>query len=241
MTFVVGLACHAGIVLCSDSWESDGVSKRDVPKLHRYDAGEEWGLAWGCSGDTDVCTQFSDKLRRVLGNEHKNKKTGKDMERLRFLVESVAMEIHQDYSQAKLAIVVAIWQEVEHLAMGLFSMNVQLSNCLARTEPYACAGMDLSLGRFILDNTCNRAMATGEGIGLAVFVTKLMKDTADGVGGPLQLLTYRLAKSEWQEYEQDYIDSVEKKYSTSELAELVRDYWGKKNPLWIRPLEGLAP
>jgi 20S proteasome alpha/beta subunit len=241
MTFVVGLACHAGIVLCSDSWESDGVSKRDVRKLHHYDAEEKWGVAWGCSGDTDACTQFSDKLRLVLGNEHRHNKTDTDLLRLRLLVESVAIEMRQGYPQAKLAIVVAIWQEIEHLSMGVFSMNIQLSNCLARNEPYACVGMDTSLARFVLDNTCDQTLATGEGIGLAIFVTKLMKDTADGVGGPLQLLTYRLAKSSWQEYEQHYLDSIEQKYSTSELAELVRDYWGKKNPSWIRPLEGLAP
>lgn len=244
MTFIVGIMCHGGMVLCSDSHESDSYSKRDVKKLYHYDAfGKEWGAAWGCSGDSDVCSQFSERLFTVLGNEdsNKGKKEISDVPRLRELIESVAMQIRGEYEQAKLAVVVSIWQELPSLAMGVFSMDVRLSNCLARTQPYACAGMDLSLSRFVLDNTCNQAMAVGEGLGLAVFVTKLMKDTADGVGGPLQLLTYRLARSEWQEYEQHYLDSIEGKYSTSELASLVRDYWGQKNPSLIRPLEGLAP
>jgi hypothetical protein len=244
MTFVVGIMCHAGMILSSDSQESDSYSKRWIQKLFHYDAFEKgWGVAWGCSGDSDTCTQFTEKLFTVLINEDskKGKKEISDVPRLRELVESVAMQIHSDYQQAKLAIVVSIWQESPSLAMGIFSMDVNLSNCLARTQPYACAGADLSLSRFVLDNTCNQAIAVGEGLGLAAFVTRLMKDTADGVGGPLQMLTYRLAKSEWQEYEKHYLDSIEEKYSTSELAALIRDYWGRKNPSWIRPLDGLAP
>lgn len=230
MTFVVGLYCHAGIILCSDSIESDGYDKRDVKKLYHVDSGD-WGVAWGCAGDSDVIHRFTEKLHVVLSNEPDRC----DWFRLQEVIEAVGREIHEKYDRAQLQIVAGVWL-LEPMTLKLCRMDVLRGNCLSVEDDYACAGMDTSLGKFVLNNLYHKSLSIGEGINLTVFVTHLMKNTADSVGGPIQLLTYRLAQPEWKEYEPNYIGEQEKRYATEDVADLIREYWGKKNPSWLPPL-----
>jgi len=67
-------------------------------------------------------------------------------------------------------------------------MDMRVNNCIAQQEDYACVGLDTSLAVFVLESLHNSALVIEEGIGLAVFATKLIKDTAEGVGGPTQML-----------------------------------------------------
>jgi 20S proteasome alpha/beta subunit len=230
MTFVVGLYCHAGIVLCSDSLESDGYDKRNVKKLYHYDS-EHWGVAWGCAGDSDVIHRFTEKLWMMLEKEPGDC----DWLRLQSLIEAVGKEIHENYTEAQLQIVIGVWQ-LDPMMLKLCRMDVLRGNCLSVEEDYACAGMDLSLGKFVLNNLHHPSLTIGEGLNLAIFVTHLMKNTADGVGRPIQLLTYRLTQPEWKEYEPSYLEEQERRYATEDVANLIREYWGKKNPSWLPPL-----
>jgi len=45
MTIAIGFKSTDGIVLCADSLEQDGVTKRNVAKICSYQVGEEWGIA----------------------------------------------------------------------------------------------------------------------------------------------------------------------------------------------------
>jgi 20S proteasome alpha/beta subunit len=235
MTFVVGLKCHIGLVLCSDSQEGDGISKKNVPKLRFYQRGGEWGVAWGCSGESDIIGKFNEQIERALKNEpHKSDDSA--LIRVPALIERIVLSLKNDYPSANLAIVCGFWQELGGLVFRFYSMDMRVNNCIAQQEDYACVGLDTSLAVFVLESLHNSALVIEEGIGLAVFATKLIKDTAEGVGGPTQMLTYRMANSEWKEYEEAYIDSIEAKYKTEEVVELLRKYWGRKNPSWLPPL-----
>jgi 20S proteasome alpha/beta subunit len=232
VTFVVGLMCRAGLVLCSDSQEGDGISKRNVNKLELSERAGKWGVAWGCSGDSDLISKFTKHMFVVLANEPDDS----DLLRLQELTESVALKFKADYEKGHLAFVCGIWQEQKDLSIRLYSMDIRVNNCLAAKDDYACVGMDTSLALFVLQNLHNSTLTVGAGIGLAIFTTKLVKDTAENVGGPTQVLAYRLAKSCWRTHEQKYINSIENKYNTDEIADLLRRYWGNKNPSWVPPL-----
>jgi hypothetical protein len=66
MTFIAGLRCQDGLVLCSDSLESDGYNKKNVQKLFFHEMEGQWGAAFGCSGTGAACTNFSDRLLELL-------------------------------------------------------------------------------------------------------------------------------------------------------------------------------
>jgi len=203
-----------------------------VKKLHHFDWENKWGAAWGCAGDSDTITKFTDKMFTLLDNEPE----GSDLPRLQELTEAAGKEIHENYEQASLEIVAGFWSMTKSLQYSLCHMDVKHGNCLSSHYDYACAGMDLSLGKFTLENLHHTSMAIGEGVGLGIFTTHLMKDTADGVGGPVQLMTWRMGKSTWSDYEQEYINSIEEKYKTEDVAQLIKEYWGQKNPSWLPPL-----
>jgi 20S proteasome alpha/beta subunit len=59
MTIAVGFSHLNGMVLCADSLESDGVTKKRVNKIHTCDIGGEWGYALACAGEGDLADSFS--------------------------------------------------------------------------------------------------------------------------------------------------------------------------------------
>jgi 20S proteasome alpha/beta subunit len=230
MTYIVGVQCRAGIVLCSDSLESDGVSRKMVKKLHHYDREQKWGVAWGCSGDSDVISKFTDKMFRLLRNEPDDC----DLLRLQEVIESVGLlDIQANYPNANLAIVAGIWEGHKTLAMRLCKLDVKFGNCLAVQSDYACAGLDTSLGRFVIDSSYHENITISEGVGLAVFTTNLMKETAEGVGGPTQMLSYRIGRPYWKEHEKKYIDRVDKEFRVGEVKLMIEQYWWQKNLSWL--------
>lgn len=68
MTIVLGFNCVDGTVLCADSLEADGVTKRNVQKIWTYQVGEEWEVAIASAGEADLVDSFNDDLRDALGN-----------------------------------------------------------------------------------------------------------------------------------------------------------------------------
>src|SRR5579862_2921075 len=77
MTIAIGFAHINGIVLCADSLESDGVTKKRVDKIHTCDIGGEWGYALACAGEGDLSDTFVRELFAtiVVGEEFDRDKT----------------------------------------------------------------------------------------------------------------------------------------------------------------------
>ncbi|HEY6769202.1 MAG TPA: hypothetical protein VI386_31035 [Candidatus Sulfotelmatobacter sp.] len=207
-----------------------------MKKLHHFERDGKWGVAWGCAGDSDAIRKFYDNLVLVLSNE--KDEPSPDLPRLQRaqqIIESIGKDIHDNYERANLEIVAGVWSFVP-LEFTLCHMDVKHGNCLSTHDDYACGGMDLSLGKFALESLHHTSLTIGESIGLGIFTTHLMKDTAEGVGGPIQLMTWRMANSFWSDYEQHTIDSIEVKYRTEDMAQLIKRYWSEHNPSWLPPL-----
>lgn len=251
MTFILGMKSTDGLVLCSDSLESDGYSKSYVQKLYRFtptgktwrDA--RWGIAWGCAGDTPIIKRFSDKLLSIL----KTEKPSYDRNRLEEIIEILVKQAHEDYPDERLALVIALWgvtfwgdkDEGNVHERRLYSIN-ERSNCLSVEENFAIAGMDTSLARFLLQSVCQGDESTNEVLYLASFVVSVMKEKTDGVGGPTQLLYYPYWRRDipvnppvtppgWLEPDKDMLTHIETcHFPIGEVEQAVRQFCWSRFP-----------
>jgi hypothetical protein len=69
MTYVLGMRCLDGLVLCADSMEGDSIGKHYVQKLHVGGVDGQWGICWGCSGSGDVIRKFNSAVREALAKQ----------------------------------------------------------------------------------------------------------------------------------------------------------------------------
>jgi hypothetical protein len=161
---------------------------------------------------------------QVLENENDDV----DWSRLHEAIEFIAQSLHSKYKRAGLQIVVGLWTHHKKYITRLCFLDVRQGNCLSVEEHYACAGMDTSLGRFVLESMYDPSCLITPAITMAVFVTHLMKETADGVGGPIQVVSCRLGKPGWGTYHRDDIDRLEEKYDTAEVRQMFVHYWGTR-------------
>jgi 20S proteasome alpha/beta subunit len=221
MTFVVGIRCQNGIVLCSDSLEGDGITKRSRHKLIGYSVGEEWGAAWGLAGEGDVIDKFTDRLKIALGNGHYDKYT------LEEKVETVLRYVKTDYPTSNLQIVAASFGPPfdKNLYRGTSEVG-----CLSPEDEYACAGTDVTLAQFALRSIYNPLITVGEGINLGIFVTSLMKEYAEGVGLDIQVLTYTYGLPQFRKLHKAEITAIEEQFPIEDASAAISGYWASKNP-----------
>src|ERR1700674_2795167 len=73
MTIALGFNCPDGIVLCTDSLETDGHTKSMVDKIWCYETQGEWGIAIASAGESDFAESFTDNLKELFTGEHYDK------------------------------------------------------------------------------------------------------------------------------------------------------------------------
>ena len=225
MTFVLGMLCKNGIVMCSDSLESDGYSRSEVQKLNGFSHEDgRWGISWGCAGDAPVIKRFDDKLREFINKE----KSQYDRHRLEEIIETLVKKMRDDYPDERLSLVASLWGKVKDKSpeTRLYSIK-EGSNCLGVESYFACTGMDLSLGRFLLDSIFYPEITTIEGTRLGIFVTHVMKEKADGVGGATQILFYdSRVQTEWIQSNTRGVTEFERaRYQISGIEKVIKRFW----------------
>lgn len=227
MTFIVGMKCSGGLVLCADTLESDGVTKRYRQKITNVSE-PDWGLCWAGSGTAYTVDKFSDKLKQVLkGKPYNRSAIENDIE--------VCLELlRQSYSsEHQITVVLGLFgtpQKADandpdpapeyHLYRGSSS-----SACVALEKEYCCAGMDVTLASFVLSNTHHWMMPVEHGIRLGLFVTALMKEHADGVGGPTDAFFYDVRNAIWVPVTSGEVRYWEVKIPTDAFDESVSRFW----------------
>jgi hypothetical protein len=77
MTIALGFNCPDGLVLCTDSLESDGSTKSLVDKIWCYETQGEWGIAVASAGEADFAESFTDNLRTLFTGESFNNLSGR--------------------------------------------------------------------------------------------------------------------------------------------------------------------
>lgn len=231
MTFVLGMRCDDGLVLCSDSLESDGYTRKNVQKLFKYEVKGKWGLAFGCSASTAACTNFGDRFLELIDDKQDYDRRGTEK-----LIEATMSYMRSQYPNEPLNAIVGLWC-VSPSEMRLYKASTE-NQCLSVESDYACAGLDVSLARFLLDSVFTGASGANvmDGSHLGVFVTAIMKEKADGVGGPTQLLHYHLGAPSWCDFPEDSVASMEKSryfegpFSLKSLEKNIRQFFWSRFP-----------
>jgi 20S proteasome alpha/beta subunit len=234
MTFILGMLCEDGIAMCTDSLESDGYNKSNVKKLYAFsEAHGCWGVAWACAGDSPVIRRFNDKMQELLAKEN----SVYDRHRLEELLETLAERMHEDYPNDRLSLVAALWgaTQDDKEELRLYSVK-ETSSCLSVEERFACAGMDTSLGRFLLDSIFADDITVNEGSQFGAFVTSVMREKADGVGGRTQVIFYQVGERKWVEGDKKLIAEVEKRqYLITDVEQAIRRFCWSRTPHKFRP------
>ena len=234
MTFIAGLRCPDGIVLCSDSLESDGYNKKNVQKLYNHEIEGNWGIGFGCSGTAAACTNFSDRLLELLRDFEDYDRRGTEK-----LVEATMAYMRKEYPAENLDVIVGLW--------GCSPAETRLyraqshSQCISVESDYACAGLDVSLARFLLDSILTPDATVFDVMYIAAFVTSIMKEKADGVGGPTQMLWHHTKGLRWAKATKSMMPKIERggfingKFKIDDLEKNIRRFCWSRFPHKYRP------
>ncbi len=191
------------------------------------------GLRRRQSGDSEASGLNDKRMLDLLGREG----AIYDRYRLEDLLETLVKKIREDYPNDRLSLVVAFWgisRDDKH-DLRLYSVK-ETSHCLSVEECFACAGMDTSLGRFLLDSIYRKYLSVGEGEQVAVFITSVMKEKADGVGGPTQLTGHHVGERKWVESHQDLIAEAEaKRYIIDDVEGAISVFFWHRTQHRFRP------
>lgn len=227
MTFVIGFRCCDGVVLCADSLEGDRYTKRYVNKIESYTVGDEWGAAIACSGGGDVIRKFWDKLKGVLGNEKY------DRDKLESKIEKTVEILNKRYGH-DIEVLIALWAKTEFEAQ-LYRTYVG-RHCLSPQTEYACVGMDTTLANFIASTVYNPLMLVDEAAKLAVWITALQREHADGVDGPINLSVYRKGEPCWRHAPSEFVAELEAEMPIGDAQWVIWNHWRKAHPSIYKPI-----
>jgi 20S proteasome alpha/beta subunit len=219
VTFIVGFKCFDGLVLCADSLEEDGYTKRLVNKLNAATIAEEWGIGIGCAGTGAGITKFMAKLRELIGNG------SYDRYHTEAVIEATLKHMQEQYPQEGIELIGALWGPNETHMYRTY----RDSHCLSVMGlGFVCAGMDLSLPDVVLDSIFDELMGVDEAVRLGIFVTAIMKDKVDGCGGPTRVLIYKKGHEGWRHLEDQEVAAIECEFPMTEVYGMIYQYWQAK-------------
>jgi hypothetical protein len=230
MTFIAGFNCRDGIVLCADQLETDGVTRRYRCKLEGVEMNNAWAVSWGGSGDAHIIDKFTDKLKQALASLNEFDRT-----HIELAAETALTLVHQDYAGQIIQVIAGLWSKPITtrgrwtVAQRRLYRGRSDNQCMARETDYCLAGMDVTLAEFIMRNTFKGGQTTvDEAMRLGVFITALMKEYADGVGGDTDVMAYRIGGADWEGYTPAEVAAIEAEIPIEEVGRLVSDYLSAK-------------
>ena len=220
MTFIVGFSCFDGLVLCADSLEEDGYTKRIVDKLGAQTIAGEWGIGIGCAGTGPGITKFMAKLNELLGTD------SYDRYKTEAVIEATLKHMQEQYPKEAVEFVAGLWGPNE---TNMYR-SYRDSHCLSVCPPlgFICAGMDLSLPDVVLDSIFDNLMGVEEAARLGIFVTAIMKERVDGCGGPTRVQLYKKGSTVWRDFEYEEVERIEKDFPMDEVYGMIYQYWRTK-------------
>jgi hypothetical protein len=225
VTFVSGFHCFDGLVLCADSEEGDGVNKRYVDKLIQRVVPVEWGLCFGGAGDATAIEKFNEKLSDILQVGINNRQeieltTEKVLEHMGTLYPDPAMRFEILLGQCN-------FSSQDTFLFRAYEGSYALRPI--KCGEFQCIGMDTSLAHFFLSQTFDYMTGIKEAMRLGIIATELMKQHAQGVGGPTSVYTFKKGEWEWTRHYAAEISPIEDSFPISDLHRLILRHWQKKN------------
>ncbi len=221
MTFVAGFNCSNGIVLCTDSLESDGITKRSVNKI-RMSGTAEWGIAIAGAGAPGIIEKFCDEVFARIGRGIYNRK------KIEAVVEEVLSEFRSQYRED---------DDVFRVLVGLHcagALDYRLyrsdASHLSPMKDHAHIGMGHSLWKFVSESLYAKGNSVEDNTRLGTFIMKLAIEHVGGVEGPIQIVSYTSGDDAWRFLRPGTVWRLEADFHLDKMRNALQDYWRRVNP-----------
>jgi 20S proteasome alpha/beta subunit len=219
VTFVVGMMCSNGMVLCTDSLESDGFTKKAVGKIRTMGT-TDWQIAIAGAGAAGLVDKFSDEVyASTQGKAY-------DVQLMESTIEDILQRFELRYSQQQFQVVIAL-HSVSVMSKKLYRSE---GGVLVPKRDFTHTGVGHELWRFLSANLFEHGNSVNDNKRLAVFATRQAINYLDGVEGPIQLATYTMGDQSWVFRSSGTIGEMEKELHYHELGDSIHDYWARNNP-----------
>ena len=226
MTFVVGLKCCDGIVVCTDSLEDDGITKKSVDKIEMV-SGLGWGLAVAASGPGSTIDKFTSSLRTKLCH------TPFDEQLIEIAIEQELTDFNAKYVLSRndaFEVIIGIYATPLTRLLYKASCIEGQSVVLTPIRGDCHTGVGNELWRLLSDTLYKRGNWVADNARLAVFATRLAIRYASGVDEPIQIASYTSGDRFWRSYARAEIRAIEGEVSFPDFKESILRYWRLHNP-----------
>src|ERR1035441_4810935 len=173
MTIAIGFKSTDGIVLCTDSLEQDGVTKRNVAKICTYQVSEEWGIAIASAGDGDLADSFNENLISILGN------SDFDEDRLMLKLRTSISQVRYTYPNDQFGMLIGIFGPTFPLSPKLYRV---FGEHLGPVSRYQAIGIGASLADFICSQINTPLLDVAESTRLGILAIARAKEHVEGCG-----------------------------------------------------------
>jgi hypothetical protein len=228
MTIALGMRCMDGMVLCTDSLELDGISKRFVNKLWVYEVQhlgqQEWGIAIASAGDGDLADSFNDGLKDVLGN------CDFDEVKLMALLRAAIREVRISYPEAEFGFIASIYGNPK-LYSKMFRV-MDRSSHFGPVTRYQAIGVGGGLANYLLSQFYSLSITVKEATRLGVFILQQVKASTEGCDGPTSVVTCGGLGEipQFKTLGQDEIGAIETEISSAKFRTALEGFWREHNP-----------
>jgi hypothetical protein len=217
MTIALGFNCRDGMVLCTDSMESDGVSKNKVNKIWCYETQDQWGLSVASAGESDFIESFTDNLGELFTGEHFDK-------------DWIMATLRKAIKAARLSYPDLQWSAL----FGFFGPSPmdrrllrvsEYSKHIAPVSRYEALGIGSCLAKFLCAQMYTLFMDVEEAAELAVFIMSQCIDHVEGCEFPISLLSWKIGQTGWAPCHPTEVQKIINRFDDKSLRKNILDYW----------------
>jgi 20S proteasome alpha/beta subunit len=217
-----------GMVLCTDSLETDGVTKRLVDKIWVYevqDSGSmEWGIAIASAGEGDLADSFNDDLAEVLGN------SDFDEVLLMSKLRAAIRQVRTTYQEAEFGFIAAVYGNPK-LYSKMFRV-LDRSSHFGPVKRYQAIGVGGGIANFLLSQLYTPSICVDEAARLGAFILHQVRGQTEGCDGPTSIVSFGgLGKpQQFRLWHQQEITAIEAEISRTKFREGLQKFWKEFNP-----------
>jgi hypothetical protein len=219
MTFIVGLMCIDGMVLCTDSLESDGFTKKSVGKIRAFGT-TDWQVAISGAGSGGLIDKFCDEVSLATPRGIY------DLKLIEAKIEDSLQDFRSRYPQDTIQVLVAIYC-VSTIDRRLYRSE---GGILSPQKDHSHTGVGHGLWRFLNALLYENGNSVIDNYRLAVFATRQAINYLEGVDDTIQLATYKFGARFWELKSAIEITAIESELDGAEFKQSIQNYWKLHNP-----------
>jgi 20S proteasome alpha/beta subunit len=191
MTLIAGLLCTDGLLICSDTEESSGVTgdKGSVRKIFQLGYDPSYSLAIATAGHSALADVAIKRIHAAV--KFAGPKFVSDHEDV---IEKTLRTLYKAYvwpddvpGDREISLIIGLCDR----ANNEFHLYVTCDEILQPKNDYACAGCGESIGNYFLERLYEHSLTVHQAMELMAFVAREAKDSVGAVGRETEMVTVR--------------------------------------------------